>query len=192
VVSKLVGQTQILFDDVPAPLVYVSAAQSAAVVPYAVAGKSSTSVVAVFNGMKSAPVSIPVAATVPALFSADSSGRGQGAILNQDSSYNSAQNPAAKGSVVQLFGTGEGQTVPPGIDGSIASSMFPKPVAPVSVMFGSTLIINLPYAGAAPSSLAGLLQVNVTVPADAPSGNVPVMLIIGGVSSQTGLTVAVR
>ena len=191
-VSKLVGQTQILFDDVPAPLVYVSAAQSAAVVPYAVAGKSSTNVVAVFNGMRSAPVTIPVAATVPALFSADSSGRGQGAILNQDSSYNSAQNPAAKGSVVQLFGTGEGQTIPAGVDGSIASAIFPKPVAPVSVMFGSTLITNLPYAGAAPSSLAGLLQVNVPVPADAPSGNVPVQIIIGGVSSQTGLTVAVR
>ena len=191
-VAKTLAQTQILFDDVAAPLVYVSAAQSAAVVPYAVSGRTSTNVVVVYNGARSAAVPVPVASAVPALFSADSSGRGQGAILNQDNSYNSAQNPAAKGSTVQLFGTGEGQTMPPGLDGRIAASVFPKPVLPVAVMIGNMRIDNLPYAGAAPSSLSGLLQVNVTVPLDAPSGNVPVSLIIGGVSSQTGLTLAVR
>ena len=45
---------------------------------------------------------------------ADSSGQGQAAALNQDGALNSAENPAAAGSVVVLYGTGEGQTDPPG------------------------------------------------------------------------------
>jgi len=39
---------------------------------------------------------------------------------------------------------------------------------------------------------AGMLQVNVRVPGNAPSGNVPVMLIVGSASSQPGVTVAVK
>jgi uncharacterized protein (TIGR03437 family) len=191
-VATTVGDTRILFDDVAAPIVYVRADQSAAIVPYAVAGRPSTSVVVEYKGSRSGPVNVPVVAAVPALFSADSSGRGQGAILNQDNSYNSAQNPARKGSVIQLFGTGEGQTNPPGVEGRISTSIVPKPVLPVAVMLGTQRIDNLVYAGAAPQSVAGLLQVNVAVPNDAPSGNVPVAIIVGGISSQTGLTVAIQ
>jgi hypothetical protein len=57
-----------------------------------------------------------VAAAVPGLFSVDASGRGQGAILNQD---NSALNPAEKGSIIQRFGTGDGVTNPAGVDGRV-------------------------------------------------------------------------
>jgi uncharacterized protein (TIGR03437 family) len=48
------------------------------------------------------------------------------------------------------------------------------------------------YAGAAPGAVAGLLQVNAIVPEDAPSGAAPVQIQVGTVSSQTGLTVAIR
>ena len=61
-----------------------------------------------------------MAVAAPALFSANSSGKGNGAILNQDNTPNSPANPAEKGSVVVLFGTGEGQTNPRGVDGRIA------------------------------------------------------------------------
>ena len=41
---------------------------------------------------------------------------------------NSAANPAKRGDLVVLYGTGEGQTVPPGSDGLIATAVYPKPV----------------------------------------------------------------
>jgi uncharacterized protein (TIGR03437 family) len=191
-VATTVAATRILFDDVPAPIVYVSAAQSAAIVPYAVAGRAFTNIVVEFNGNRSAPVAVPVTVAVPGLFSADSSGNGQAALFNQDNSYNSAQNPAAKGSTIQLYGTGEGQTTPPGVEGRLNTATFPKPVLPVAVMLGGTRIDTLAYYGAAPQSIAGLLQVNVAIPLSAPSGNVPVQLIIGTATSQQGLTIAIK
>jgi uncharacterized protein (TIGR03437 family) len=48
------------------------------------------------------------------------------------------------------------------------------------------------FAGAAPQAVAGLFQVNVRIPADAPTGDVPIMLTVGNVNSQTGATVAVK
>jgi uncharacterized protein (TIGR03437 family) len=52
---------------------------------------------------------------------------------------------------------------------------------------------NIAYAGTAPEEVYGLLQINVTVPAGvAPGSSVPVLLTIGGVTSQAGLTMAVK
>jgi hypothetical protein len=49
------------------------------------------------------------------------------------------------------------------------------------------------YAGSAPESVAGLLQVNAVVPAGVSVGSaVPVAVSVGGVASQAGVTLAVR
>ncbi len=192
--STQVSGTKIFFDGVAAPIIYVSAKQDAVVVPYAVAGRTQTLVTAQYNGITSAPFTVPVANSVPGLFSADSSGAGQGAILNQDASYNSTKIPAARGSVVVLYGTGEGQTTPGGIDGLIAASVYPKPTLPVSVTIGGQTIdpAAILYAGAAPGAIAGLFQINVKVPCTVTAGNSPVLVQVGTVQSQKGLTVALR
>jgi uncharacterized protein (TIGR03437 family) len=189
-----VGNTRILFDGVPAPVIYVSARQDAVVVPYSVAGKTQTVVTAEYNGMTSPGFPLPVSAVVPGLFSADSTGNGQGAILNQDNSYNSPATPAARGSIVLLYGTGEGQTTPAGIDGSIALSVFPKPLLPMSVILAGQTVdpAFVLYAGAAPSSIAGFFQVNVKIPCSVKAGSVSAVVQVGTVQSQKGLTVAVR
>lgn len=191
-IARTLADTRILFDDTPAPLIYVSAGQSSAVVPYNVTGKQSVRVVVEQGANRSPAITVPVVAAKPALFSANSSGRGPGAILNQDTSFNSASNPAAKGSVIVLFGTGEGQTDPPGVDGRLANSVFPKPALPVSVTIGGTRVTQLAYAGAAPGLVSGVFQINVVIPPDAPSGDVPVTVTVGSFTSQTGLTVAIR
>ena len=128
----------------------------------------------------------------PGIFSA---GHGQGAILNADGSANSAANPAAKSSLVQIFATGEGVLTPAGSDGRIETgpvSSIPKPVLPVSVAFGGIASPQIPYAGVAPQSVDGLRQVNAQIPANAPSGAVDVVLTIGTAKSQPALTVAVK
>ena len=184
--------TQVLFDGVAAPLSYAGPNQVNAVVPYGVSGKSVTRVQVQYRGMQSNVVTWPVLAAHPGIFTVDSSGLGQGAILNEDTSYNSASRPAARGSIIVLFGTGAGQTDPPGQDGKLAEAPLPKPLAPVDVyIYGKKAEIT--YYGAAPTLVAGVLQVNARVPEDTPPGNaVPVWLVVGGGLLYEGVTVAIK
>jgi uncharacterized protein (TIGR03437 family) len=126
--------------------------------------------------------SAQVVATAPAIFSL---GNNQGAILNQDGSVNGPSNPAAPGSYIQIYGTGEGQTNPPGVDGQIATETvdyLPRPVAPVSITIGG-VAATPSYAGTAPQSFAGFFQVNVQIPNNVGAGNQPVILKVGNASS---------
>jgi len=189
--SNLVAGTRILFDGVAAPLLYVRGDVSAAIVPYAVGGHAQTQITVEYQGAASAPMSVPVTAAAPGIFSADGSGQGQGAILNQDNSLNSQSNPAAAGSIVVLYATGEGQTGPGGVDGQMAGQPFPKPMLPVSVAVNKQNVEVL-YAGAAPGEVAGLMQINIRLPLGLVAGNIPVTLSVGGTASQPGLTVAVK
>jgi uncharacterized protein (TIGR03437 family) len=189
--DTLAGETTVLFDGVPAPLIYASAGQTTAIVPYSVAGKTSTQMSILYQGRASTPIAVPVAPSAPALFSADSSGKGNGAIFNQDNSLNLPSNPAAQGSIVVLFGTGEGQTNPLGQTGRIAISVYPKPVLPVAVTIGG-VSANVAYVGAAPSLVSGVFQINATVPSGIASGAAPVVVKVGAASSQPGLTVSVQ
>jgi uncharacterized protein (TIGR03437 family) len=189
-VDTIAGDTLVLFDEVPAAMIYASSGQTSFIVPYSVAPPSAQMVV-VYQGRRSNAVTIPVAATAPGLFASNAQGSGNGAILNSDFTVNSPQNAAAKGSFVVLFGTGEGQTDPAGVVGRVANPVIPKPLLPVRVTIGGVEAEVL-YAGAAPGLVTGLLQVNVVVPQSAPSGSAEVIVTVGNASSQTGLTVAVR
>jgi uncharacterized protein (TIGR03437 family) len=184
---------RILFDGVPAPIVYASAKQGSAVVPYFGATKATTHVQVEYQGVRSDPFEVAVATTAPGLFTADATGKGLGAILNEDGvTRNSPSAPARTGSVVILWGTGEGLTDPPGVDGRPAVDVLPKPLAAVSVDIGG-LPATVEYAGAAPGNMPGLFQINARMSKDVQAGSqVPVHVKIGGVSSQDGVTLAVR
>lgn len=196
--ATTLADTRILFDGIAAPLLYVSATQSSAIVPYAVAEKSTVIVEIETRGVRSEPLTLPVLASRPGVFTVDSSGYGQGAILNADGSLNSAFNPAERGSIIVLYATGEGLTEPPGEDGAIIGATSPKPRLPVSVWFedpktGDGVIAEVLYAGTVSGSVAGLLQVNVRVPISAHSGAaVPFYMQIGAEMAEAGFTVALR
>ena len=185
------AETRVLFDGTPAPLVYTSMGQVSAIVPYGVNGKASTLVVMEYQGVASNSISLAVVATQPGLFSANASGKGQGAILNEDNSVNSSSNPVKRQRIIVLFGTGEGATTPAGVDGQLATSVFPKPNLPVTVKIGG-LNAEVLYAGAAPTLVAGVLQVNVRVPPGLPDGDATVQLFVGNNQSPTTITVAVK
>ena len=192
----LAGQTRVLFGGIPAPIIYAAEKQIAAVVPYEVQGAARTQVVVEYRGSKSVPVSVPVSATAPALFTRDQSGKGQASMLNQTGCCNSELNPALPGSVAILFATGAGQTNPPGINGYLVPigkvSGYAVPRQAVRVTVGGKAAEVL-YAGAAPNFVAGVLQVNFRIPRDAPSGDaIPLVLTVGNASSPDNVTMALR
>ena len=181
------ASASVSFDGVAAPLIYADAGQVSAVVPYEVAGNSTTKVQLSYLGLVSNPLTVQVAGAAPGIFTVNSSGSGLGAILNQDYSVNSASNGAAPGSVVSIFATGEGQTNPPGIDGAINASTLPvpAPLLPVTAQIAGQPA-QVMYYGAAPGELAGVLQVNAVIPANVQRGtSVPVVIQVGSASSQT-------
>ena len=101
-VSTSIGNTRVLFENTPAPITFAANGQINAIVPYSVAGRSSILLQVEYQGQQSASVALTVAPSVPGIFTADATGRGQAAAFNQDGSLNSAANPAAVGSMVVL------------------------------------------------------------------------------------------
>lgn len=189
-VANTLGQVQVLFDSTPGTLTYVGPTQINVIAPYAIARKSSLSVLVTNNGIPSTPVSVQVAAVNPGVFTADGSGKGAGAILNEDNSPNSPSNPATAGSIITLFGTGEGVTAQAQSDGNITGNPPPMPLAPLSATVDGIAATVL-YQGEAPGLVSGVFQMNVRVPANAHSGRVAVVVQSNGLSSPA-VTVAVK
>ena len=133
-----------------------------------------------------------MAGTAPGIFTVNSTGIGPGAILNENATLNAPNNAAARNSVVVIYATGEGQTAPSGVDGLVTGTVLRHPTLPVRVTIGGQDAEVL-YAGAAPGLVSGVLQVNARVPAEVgPGGAVAVVVTVGGVSSQAGVTLGVR
>ncbi len=191
-IDTTLGETRVLFDGIASPMIATSSGQISAIVPYAVAGKISTQLQVEYQGKRSPVIPIPVVATAPGIFTANSSGSGQAAALNEDNSFNSAVNAVARNSILTLFATGEGQTNPVGVDGKLTSAPLPMPGALVTATIGGADAPVI-YAGGAPGLTAGLLQINVRVPSNAPVGAaIPLIVKMGGTSSQAGVTVSIR
>lgn len=192
VVQTRLAGARVWFDKTPAPVVYAYPHQLAVVVPYDVAGKNTVRVQVENLVARTPAFTLPVQAARPAFFTSDSSGKGQLAALNQDNSVNSAANPAAPGSIVVLYATGAGRLSPAVPDGTLVSSTpYPAPIVPIQLMIGGKTAEIL-YVGAAPTLVAGLLQINARIPTDLSAGSVSVSLTIGTtVSNQTG-TISLR
>jgi uncharacterized protein (TIGR03437 family) len=191
-VATSLNGAQVLFDGRPAPMIYGSAWQANVIVPYEIAAQAATTISLQFGGITSAAWTVPVAASAPGIFTLGSSGLGPAAVLNQDNSVNSATNPAPRGSVIQIYATGEGETSPRGVTGSVIGTDLKTPVLAVKVTIGGQDAV-VQYAGSAGASVAGLFQVNAVVPSSvSPGGSVPISVSVGGVPSQNGVTIAVQ
>jgi uncharacterized protein (TIGR03437 family) len=190
-----VAGTTVSFDGNPAAILYASATQVAAIVPYEEALWVTAQFTISYQG-NTLSGSIPVFRAAPGVFTANGTGTGPAAAVNQNGTVNSPSNPARVGSIISLFATGEGYPTPPGTDGQIAPNPAPVPINTVTATInGQPAVVT--YAGGSPGSVEGFLQVNVQipqVPASALAGgpiSVPVALQIFGVPSQTGVIISV-
>ncbi len=186
-----VSGTRVYFDGIPAPLVYTSSGQVSAIVPYGVAGRPSTQVQLEYRNARSNMVTMSVATASPALFTLNASGSGPGALLNQDSTVNTAANPAERGSIVILYATGEGMTDPISTDGQVVTNVLARPRQAVKVSIGGQ-DATVEYAGSAPGLVAGVFQINVRIPMNAGSGNQPILVSVCNATSPAGVTLSVK
>ena len=181
------------FDQYSAPILYASATQVAAIVPYEELPQNIAQVTVTYQGQTTTAVPLPIAFSAPGIFTLNSSGSGQAAAINLNQTVNGAANPAPIGSYISLYATGEGRTNPGGVDGQLAplNGSAPQPRLAVTAMIGGQPA-NVTYAGGAPGEVAGVMQVNVQIPSGVQPGNaVPVVLQVGTGGSQQGVTIAV-
>lgn len=190
-INRALYAMRVLFNGVAAPLLAVSPSRIDAVVPYEIAGAASATVQIERGGALSPAWVVPTVPAAPGVYTQDGIGAGAASVLNQDSSTNTPDNPAARGSIVQIFLTGEGATNPPGVTGAITGLDTKSAAQAVTVQIGG-VDAKVYSASSAPNAVAGLFQVNAEVPAAAPQGAVPIVVKIGGASSQTSATVSVQ
>jgi uncharacterized protein (TIGR03118 family) len=180
--TTTLGGTSVTVNGIPAPVLYAQSDFTNIIVPFGVTG-TTASIVVTTTGVASATTTtqtftIPLAAAAPGIFSS--------VAFNQDGTPNSAANPAAAGSVVVQYVTGLGVTDAPTVDGARSGSLvLAEAVAPVTATLGGQAA-TVVYAGSAPGQIAGVMQVEIVVPAGAGTGPVPLVLTVGGVSSSTG------
>ena len=191
--STNVGGTQVLVDGIPSPVLFSSATQVNAILPYSLTGQTSATVQLVYQGVPSTVLTMPIQPATPGIFASNASGQGGGAILNQDLSVNSPTNPAAAGTIVAIYGGGGGQTNPLGADGLLIplTTPFPTPVLPATVTIGGQTAQVL-YYGDAPGLVDGVLQINAMIPAGTASGPQPVQFTVGTAASQSNVVVYVQ
>lgn len=176
----------------PAPLIYVSSTQVTAVVPYEIAHSAQATVQVTYLNQGSNVINLAVGATAPAIFTLNSSGTGPGA-RNANLSPNGPLSSAAKGSTVIFFLTGEGPLTPAGVTGKInpINGNAAAAVLPVAVLIGNQPA-NWTYAAGIPGVVEGIMQLNVVIPNNVPSGIQPVLITMGGNATQANVTVAVK
>jgi len=184
-ITSSLGGVQVLFDGTPAPLLFVGPAQINTIVPSGVYGQDKTTIEIVTpTGTLKGPT-IPVLPSQPAVFLASTTPPGffapYAAALNQDGSVNSAENPAAFGSIVTVWVSGAGISSYPLQDGAILpllQSVHSGPTLFVS-MFSFELLsavaiggflpgplsLEVLYAGDAAGMVAGVTQINFRLPA---------------------------
>ena len=152
-------------------------------VPWEVAGKPSATIEVSLNGAVSPALQVPVLAAQPGIINYAGAGGNFGVILHADFQLADTAHPAVAGEIVLIYCTGLGAVSSTPADGAAASGQSTLVAAEVTIGGIKSTVI---FSGLAPG-FVGLNQVNVQVPAGLKSGNQPVVVTSGGVSSNSVL-----
>ena len=168
------GNVQVTVNGVPAPIYYVTPTQLSAIVPYGVIG--SIAKVQVFNNnVASNAVTEWISNTAPGVLTQSQNGLGYGDVLHQDGvTLVTVGNPAQIGETVSVYLTGLGAVSPTIADGAAGpiDPLAETPVGAITAYIDGVRVIPA-YSGLAPQ-LAGLYQINLTIPTGVTAGNLTI------------------
>jgi uncharacterized protein (TIGR03437 family) len=202
-VPTQVAGVQVLFDGVPAPVLYAQSRQINAIAPAGLGAiRTEHTVTVAYNGQQFGPAFAYAIFGIPGIFRLQPGQSAQAVALNQDGTLNGPTNPAARGSVVAVWGTGYGQTNPPcPIGGLNAPTAVPLSADVSALIYYSDpnlvgqQLAPVKYAGSAPTLACGIVQINFQVPANVAPGVFsfsPAVKKNGEVQALTSSTIAVK
>ena len=180
--QKSVAGVSVTFNGIPAPLLYVSARQVNAQVPWEVSGEAQVAVTV--NGAPVGQFSVATAPIAPGVFTTV----GQALALHADGTLASASHPAVAGETLTVYANGLGPVTPSIADGA-ASGDAVRMAGPTPVFIGGVRC-DVTFAGLS-STLLGVNQLSVVVPAGV-HGVVPLLINAGGIITSAGVTIAVQ
>jgi uncharacterized protein (TIGR03437 family) len=186
------AQSSFTIGGLAAPLFFATPGQVNMQIPWEMAGQSTASIIATVNGLVSNTQSVPLVPYAPGIFSMDSSGGGQGAILiAPTATLAAAATPVSRGAYVSIFCTGLGAvTNQPATGAQGPTNPLARTTTTPTVTIGGVVAV-VTYSGLAPG-LVGLYQVNAIVPTGLTPGNsVPVVISMNNIPSNT-VTIAVQ
>ena len=185
------GGTTVTINGTAAPIAYTSSFRADVQVPFFAVPGTTIAVQVNYNNQTSPVATLNVVTAVPGVYIAGTPGPGPVKAVNQAGTLNSALNPAPKGSVITIYANGLGAVTPTGTAGAVPpNSPLSRVTGDVGAFIGGVPAV-VQFAGLAPGSPA-LYQVNLMVPATAPSGVQQLLLYSNGVASQSGTTVVVQ
>jgi uncharacterized protein (TIGR03437 family) len=172
---------QVTWNGVAAPLYFAREDQLNVQVPYELNGATQATLSVTVNGLSNSLANVPVMPAAPGLTAV---------ALNADLTLNVSSNPAARGSLVVLFATGEGITVPASRTGAYSTGNPVEPALPVNVSIGG-LPSEVVFRGRAPGT-AGVLQINARVPDAALAGDRLTVVFTVGDKQSPAIHIAVK
>lgn len=179
------GGATVKINGAEAPLHFVSPFQINAQVPFDVPPGAAQITVSL-DDAEGSPLEVSVQLAGPGIFTRSLDGQGQGIfLLGSDFSLVTESSPARPGEVVLIYGTGLGGVVPSVPTGAAApGDPLANVVVAVTAQVGGT-DSKVSFAGLAPG-FVGLYQLNVRIPPDtAPAPDIPVVISVGGVQSNS-------
>ena len=166
-VPRQLAGVQVLFDGEPAPVIYAQSRQVNAQAPFELSGKTDTTISLVYNGVTVGSTTVKANAGRPGIFRKQPGAASQAVARNQEGTVNGTSNPAARGSIVTLWGTG----FPP-IDADCPTGGLNPPArVPLAAGWQVALsdISEVVYAGSAPGQLCGIVQIDLVVAGSVPT-----------------------
>ena len=208
-VPTQLGGVQVLFDGVPAPILYAQSRQINVVAPVSPAGNGTRQITITYNNQQLGPAVAKAVFGNPGIFRLQIWQSAQAVARNQDGTLNGPANPAARGSFVTVWATGYGQTDPACPSGGLNLPYpYAVPLSPginaliykVGPNGAPSLPTAIQYAGSAPDLVCGVVQISFQVPMDAAPGAFSFLPAIhiqspngeSGYFPQVGATIAVK
>jgi uncharacterized protein (TIGR03437 family) len=181
-------RTSVSFDvpeanlSVPGHPFYVSSRQVNVQVPWELRGQHSVRMKVSIENASGAVFDVPVADYSPGLFTYASGGQIFAVAQNAGFAAVTPDNPAIRGQTVTLYGTGFGPVTNPPASGDPASDSSAITLVTPDVTVGG-VAAKVGFSGLAPG-FAGLYQINVTIPQDAPAGMQPLHISANGIAAN--------